>query len=67
MVDGIEYDCADCGCRVVAFGFHGSEETDKRCASCHWIRENVAPEHHTLMRDRLDVPLHSAPNRPESG
>jgi DNA-directed RNA polymerase subunit RPC12/RpoP len=57
MADEIEYDCADCGQHVVAWGFYGVAEPGKRCHSCDWIRDHVAPEHQAAMRERLGVPL----------
>ena len=57
MSDEIEYDCTDCGRHVIAFGFFGEAEAEKRCNSCQWIRDNVAPEHHGDARERLGVPL----------
>jgi DNA-directed RNA polymerase subunit RPC12/RpoP len=56
----IEYDCADCGQHVaftVVAGFFDVAEEGKRCNSCQWIRDNVAPEHHGDARERLGVPL----------
>jgi len=57
MSDEIEYDCADCGQHVFAFGFFGEAEAGKRCNSCQWIVDNVAPEHQGDARQRLGVPL----------
>jgi DNA-directed RNA polymerase subunit RPC12/RpoP len=57
MSDEIEYDCSDCGRHVIAFGFFGEAEAGKRCNSCQWIREDIAPELHGVVRERLGVPL----------
>ena len=58
MADEMEFDCADCGQHVVAWGFYGGvAEPGKRCANCDWIRDHVAPEHHAAIRERLGVPL----------
>ena len=56
MPDEIEYDCADCGRHVIAFGFYGVAESGKRC-SCDWIRENIPPEEAANVRELLGVPL----------
>jgi len=65
-MDEIEYDCPDCGLHIIAFGFYGVAAPGKRCASCDWIRENVPPEHHTLMRERLGCPLAAVTEPPEA-
>jgi DNA-directed RNA polymerase subunit RPC12/RpoP len=56
-MDETEYDCVDCGQHVVAWEFYGTTEPGKRCNSCDWIRDHVAPEHHAAVRERLGVPL----------
>jgi hypothetical protein len=57
VADEIEYDCADCGRHIVAFGFFGAAEAGQRCNSCQWVRENIPPEHQAIIRERLGVPL----------
>jgi predicted RNA-binding Zn-ribbon protein involved in translation (DUF1610 family) len=59
MADEIEYDCPDCGQHVIAFGFFGVAEPDKRCAECDWIRKHIPPAEQTAVRARLGVPLAS--------
>jgi hypothetical protein len=53
----IEFDCVDCGRHVVSFGY---DPPDRRCASCAWVRDYVAPEHQDDARERLGVPLKRA-------
>jgi hypothetical protein len=65
MSDEIEYDCTDCGRLVIAFGFFGVAEAGKRCYSCQWIRDNVAPEHQGDVRERLGVPLAGSAGVPD--
>ena len=63
MADEIEYDCADCGRPVIAWGFYGTAEPGKRCNMCDWVRLNVAPEDEAAIRDQLGVPLASTSDK----
>jgi hypothetical protein len=60
MSEQLEYDCADCGRHVIAL--FGLPEAPRRCGSCQWIRDNVAPGGQEAVRERLGVPL--APAKP---
>ena len=50
----IEFNCQDCGHRVVSFYI---PDADRLCASCFWIRQRVPPDEQTEVRERLGVPL----------
>lgn len=54
----IEFRCEDCGDRVISYVF---PDRDRLCATCFWIRENVPATEQTEARERLGVPLKSAP------
>jgi DNA-directed RNA polymerase subunit RPC12/RpoP len=54
VTDEIEYDCADCGRHVIAWGFYGVAEPGKRCADCDWIRDHVQPTGNTGVADACD-------------
>lgn len=48
--DPMEYDCGDCGAHVLAWGY---SIRPSRCATCHWIVENVPAAEQPAMRARL--------------
>jgi hypothetical protein len=56
MTEPTEFDCLDCGHRIVSYA---SAVSIDRCASCRWIRANVPPEDQPAARERLGVPLHN--------
>lgn len=52
----MEFDCADCGCHVYAFGRVG-DPPPVRCGVCAWITEYVPdPEKARRIRARLTEP-----------
>jgi hypothetical protein len=52
----IEYTCQDCGHRVISYVFSSPAEA-ALCASCHWVRSHIPPQHQADARERLGVPL----------
>ena len=57
----IEFQCCDCGSRVICYDRHLVEP---RCATCCWITENVPAVHQAAVRERLGVPLLAPLGRP---
>jgi hypothetical protein len=57
-----EYDCADCGRHVIAWGYLPQIT---RCNSCQWIREHVPPADQPAAREQLGVPIQSQEMRGE--
>lgn len=47
-----EFDCVDCGRHIVSWVGCGD-----RCSVCAWVIENIPPEEHAVVRERLGVPL----------
>ena len=52
----VKFTCADCASRVYVPALSPPDGPDL-CASCDWIRRNLAEEHHAAARERLGVPL----------
>jgi hypothetical protein len=53
-IEAVEFDCVDCGRHIVSWVGCGDR---CRCYVCAWVIENIPPEEHAVVRERLGVPI----------